>query len=74
MFLEILGKISALMTNYPNPVRFWLGPQLLICFSEPSDVEKILTSSKFSYKHEMYDFLKTFLGEGLVTASGILIF
>lgn len=29
-----------------------------------------MSSSKFAHKHEIYDFIKPFLGEGLVSGSG----
>jgi cytochrome P450 family 4 len=52
------------------PARFWLGPELIVAFKDPQHVEKILASSKFSHKHDIYEFLKCFLGEGLITSSG----
>lgn len=32
--------------------------------------QKILSSSKFAHKHDIYDLLKVFTGEGLITSSG----
>lgn len=32
-----------------------------------------MSSNKFSHKHEIYDLIKSFFGEGLITASGIIL-
>nr|ALD15911.1 cytochrome P450 [Dendroctonus armandi] len=70
---DILMRIYGLSKKYPDdPVRFWLGPSLIIMLSNPHHLEKILSSSKFAHKHDIYDLLKVFTGEGLITSSGSL--
>lgn len=53
-----------------EPMRFWLGPSLLIVFTNLDHVEKILSSTKFAYKHDVYDFIKVYVGDGLISGSG----
>ncbi|KAB0797110.1 hypothetical protein PPYR_08104 [Photinus pyralis] len=67
---DFLGVISKIISTYTGPTRFWLGPHLLLLFSHPEHVEKILLSTKLSHKHELYDFIKIYIGEGLVSSSG----
>ncbi|XP_068910329.1 cytochrome P450 4C1-like [Tenebrio molitor] len=67
---DLLYKIYDMIAEANCPARFWLGPELIVAFKDPQHVEKILASSKFSHKHDIYEFLKCFLGEGLITSSG----
>ncbi|XP_066256816.1 cytochrome P450 4C1-like [Euwallacea similis] len=69
---KILMKIYTLIKMYtPGPIRFWLGPLLLIVVTEPKHLEKIMHSSKFSNKFSgIYRFPKIFLGEGLISGNG----
>ncbi|CAG9768804.1 unnamed protein product, partial [Ceutorhynchus assimilis] len=69
---EILMRIYHLTKKYNNdkPIRFWLGPILIIILMNPDHVEKILSSSKFAQKHDIYEFIKIYLGEGLISGSG----
>ncbi|XP_060524435.1 uncharacterized protein LOC132700875 [Cylas formicarius] len=70
---EVLMRIYELMKLYSDvPVRFWLGNKLLISFNNPNHAEKIMSSPKFAHKHDLYEFIKPYLGEGLVTGSGAL--
>ncbi|KAJ3664758.1 hypothetical protein Zmor_000303 [Zophobas morio] len=67
---DLLQQIYQIVNKYDNPIGFWLGPELTVVFKEPRHLEKIMCSSKFSHKHKIYDLMKVFLGEGLITASG----
>lgn len=35
----MLNKIQNIATKYPHPMRFWLGPKLMVVFSDPGHVE-----------------------------------
>ncbi|KAK5646237.1 hypothetical protein RI129_004701 [Pyrocoelia pectoralis] len=67
---DILAVISSLTEKYARPVRFWLGPHLFLYFSYAEHLEKILSSTKMAHKHDIYSFVKIYLGEGLITSSG----
>ncbi|XP_050312286.1 cytochrome P450 4V2-like [Anthonomus grandis grandis] len=69
---KILTRVHEICLKYINePLRFWMGPVLLIGLPNPEHAEKILSSSKFVLKYEpVYRFPKVFLGEGLITGSG----
>ncbi|XP_050308845.1 cytochrome P450 4C1-like isoform X2 [Anthonomus grandis grandis] len=70
---EVLMRIHNVIQKYDQkPIRFWLGPTLLVAIKNPEHVDKILTSSKFATKHDIYDFIKIYLGEGLISGSGSL--
>ncbi|CAG9765182.1 unnamed protein product [Ceutorhynchus assimilis] len=69
---EILMRMYNVIKDYPEvPMRFWLGPLLLIILPNPIHVEKIMPSNKFARKFDLlYRFPKVFLNEGLITGSG----
>lgn len=67
---ELLERFAAIMAKYPSPMRFWLGPKLLVVFYTPAGAETILSSSKMNWKDDVYRFMKPFLGNGLIPASG----
>ncbi|XP_058797638.1 cytochrome P450 4C1-like isoform X2 [Phymastichus coffea] len=67
---KILDRFLELARNYQTPMRFWLGPQILIVLSEPRDYEVILGCREGSYKHEIYHVAKPLFGQGLLTGSG----
>ncbi|KAF7279202.1 hypothetical protein GWI33_007608 [Rhynchophorus ferrugineus] len=68
---KILMKLYHIVESYqPIPMRFWLGPVLALVFSSPDHAEKILSSSKFAHKHDLYKFLQIFIGNGLISGSG----
>ncbi|KAK9874688.1 hypothetical protein WA026_005507 [Henosepilachna vigintioctopunctata] len=70
---DVLIKLAKFFKKFDGvnqPLKFWLGSKLCIIFTNPHQVEKILFSQKLSHKMEIYDILKRFVGEGLITASG----
>ncbi|KAG5891755.1 hypothetical protein JTB14_012489 [Gonioctena quinquepunctata] len=70
---DVLYRISSVFEKVgKEPVRFWLGPYLMIGLKNPVHLEKIMSSSKFAYKHELYDLFESFVGDGLISASGKL--
>ncbi|KAK4880676.1 hypothetical protein RN001_008822 [Aquatica leii] len=67
---DILDEINKISADYPKPLRFWLGSILVVYFSCPQHLQKILSSSKLAHKHDVYDLVKIYLGDGLVSNSG----
>lgn len=67
---EIFNKAVSMIEQYTSPVRFWFGPKFALVFHDPDQVEKIMTSTKFAHKDDVYRFMKPFLGESLVSGSG----
>lgn len=51
-------------------MRLWLGTQLVIILTDPKDVEAVLTNMKLITKSSEYEFLKPWLGTGLLTSTG----
>ncbi|XP_055549735.1 cytochrome P450 4d1-like isoform X2 [Wyeomyia smithii] len=49
--------------------RLWLGPELLIVVTDAKVAEAILSSPKYIEKSGEYDFLRPWLGDGLLTSS-----
>ncbi|XP_055641756.1 cytochrome P450 4d1-like [Toxorhynchites rutilus septentrionalis] len=49
--------------------RLWLGPELLIVITDAKVAEAILSSPKYIEKSGEYDFIRPWLGEGLLTSS-----
>ncbi|CAH1101528.1 unnamed protein product [Psylliodes chrysocephalus] len=69
---DVQDRIKPIFEHiHHEPIRFWLGPYLLIVLQNPVHLEKIMSSQKFAYKHDLYTFLETFVGNGLISASGL---
>lgn len=49
--------------------RLWLGPELLVVVTDAKVAEGILSSPKYIEKSGEYDFMRPWLGEGLLTSS-----
>ncbi|XP_017779580.1 PREDICTED: cytochrome P450 4C1-like [Nicrophorus vespilloides] len=63
-------RIRSCINAYPHPMRLWLGPNLLLVFSDVNHVEKILSTTKMTHKSDLYDIMKYYVGNGLITNSG----
>ncbi|KAK6630020.1 hypothetical protein RUM44_005755 [Polyplax serrata] len=50
--------------------RLWLGGNAVVIISNPDDIEVVLKSTKHSEKSFGYEFLKPWLGTGLLTSKG----
>uniref|UniRef100_A0A182MM45 Cytochrome P450 n=1 Tax=Anopheles culicifacies TaxID=139723 RepID=A0A182MM45_9DIPT len=66
-FLQTVGR---LIQQYGRCFRVWLGTQMLIVITEPKDIEVLLSSNKYIDKSIEYDFIRPWLGEGLLTSTG----
>ncbi|KAJ9596972.1 hypothetical protein L9F63_012002 [Diploptera punctata] len=68
---EKMFKNSSRIVNTWAPIfRLWLGPILVVALSDPRDIEIVLRNSKYFEKGWVYNFLRPWLGKGLITASG----
>ncbi|XP_043472140.1 cytochrome P450 4C1-like isoform X1 [Leptopilina heterotoma] len=69
---ELLERAVKIVKPYVNltPIRLWLGPMLCVIITKPRDLEIILNSPKANKKGFSYQFLKPFIGEGLISGSG----
>ncbi|XP_030751733.1 uncharacterized protein LOC115879181 [Sitophilus oryzae] len=67
---DIFERAVSCIRKYPSPLSFWFGPKFSIVFKDATQVEKIFMSSNFSYKDDIYNFMKEFDGEALITGSG----
>uniref|UniRef100_A0A182JL16 Uncharacterized protein n=1 Tax=Anopheles atroparvus TaxID=41427 RepID=A0A182JL16_ANOAO len=66
-FLRILGTLIA---EYGMCLRLWLGTQLLVLITDPKDIEVLLASPKYIDKSVEYNFVRPWLGNGLLTSTG----
>ncbi|CAK1541685.1 unnamed protein product [Leptosia nina] len=64
---EQLKKIAALIEQYGDYTKFWLGPELIISVKDPNDIRQLLTSNKVNQKGPAYDFMTPFIGKGILT-------
>ncbi|XP_049530224.1 cytochrome P450 4d1-like [Anopheles darlingi] len=67
---EFLQVVRTLITQYGECFRVWLGTQLIIVLTDPKDIEVVLSSPKYIDKSTEYDFIRPWLGEGLLTSAG----
>lgn len=60
----------SLIKRYGSTVRLWVGPMLAFITADPKYFEVVLGSQKVLNKSSMYNFLKEWLGTGLLLSSG----
>ncbi|KAG5894241.1 hypothetical protein JTB14_007868 [Gonioctena quinquepunctata] len=63
-----MGALVRFQKEYPGLAKFWFGPRLCYCISDPEHIQKILTNTKNLEKDDSYRFLSDSLGTGLLTA------
>ncbi|CRK92923.1 CLUMA_CG006516, isoform A [Clunio marinus] len=67
---ELLKLLETFPKKYGRTVRFLIGPQLQVLFTDPKDCETILGSQKLIDKSDEYDFIAEWLGTGLLISNG----
>uniref|UniRef100_A0A034W2C6 Cytochrome P450 4d2 n=1 Tax=Bactrocera dorsalis TaxID=27457 RepID=A0A034W2C6_BACDO len=67
---DIIDFILQNRQKYGTCYRVWLLNQLAVLFSDPADVEVLLSSSKYIKKNNFYDLLHPWLGTGLLVSNG----
>lgn len=56
---EITSTVFNYCNTYISPVKFWLGPRLLVIVSEPEDLHEVLNSQNCLDKDEFYKVLSS---------------
>lgn len=67
---QIYDYLQYLNNSFEKPMRFWLGPKLFVFVSAPDDMQAILNSQECLSRDDVYDYIKCFTGDGLVTLRG----
>lgn len=67
---KIYDYLQYLSNSFEKPMRFWLGPKLFVFVSAPDDMQAILNSQECLSRDDVYDYIKCFTGDGLVTLRG----
>lgn len=67
---EIFLKTEKLTKEYGGLFRVFLGSKLFVVLTNPKDVEALLSSHTLIEKSEEYDFMRAWLGTGLLTSTG----
>ncbi|PSN49065.1 hypothetical protein C0J52_10593 [Blattella germanica] len=67
---KIFQKNTSFLHQYGLCCRIWLGPILVVTIGNPQDVEIVLRNTKTFDKGWFYNFLKPWLGNGLITSKG----
>ncbi|XP_055603019.1 cytochrome P450 4C1-like [Uranotaenia lowii] len=62
-------EIQKIVREAGKCFRLWLGPEMLIIVTDAKITETILSSQQFIEKSGEYDFIRPWLGEGLLTSS-----
>uniref|UniRef100_A0A0A9XIT4 Cytochrome P450 4g15 n=1 Tax=Lygus hesperus TaxID=30085 RepID=A0A0A9XIT4_LYGHE len=66
IFKNVVQEIK----EFPDVMKMWIGPRLLVFLLHPADVELILSSQEHIDKAPEYKFFKPWLGEGLLITTG----
>lgn len=66
----MIEVVRTLIQKHGRFFRVWMMNDLMISVLDPKDVEIILSSTKHITKADDYDFMKPWLGEGLLTSAG----
>ncbi|XP_047002867.1 cytochrome P450 4C1-like [Schistocerca americana] len=67
----LVGRLTELHSRYGDIFRLYLGPKLLIVLTQPEDVQKVQVTSKPQVRDpHAAQFLRTFMGEGLLCVNG----
>lgn len=71
-FFVVLSNIAAnAFKNYGPIVRIWATIFPIFTILDPDDIQKVLSSNKHTDKIFFYKLLQNFLGNGLITNSGM---
>ncbi|XP_059617472.1 cytochrome P450 4d2-like isoform X1 [Phlebotomus argentipes] len=68
---DVLNFVQSMINVYGKLFRVWIGPYQVAFFStDPKDLEVMLSSTKHITKNNLYNFLKPWLGTGLLISTG----
>lgn len=68
---DVLVFFEKHLEMYGNMVKIWAFHKFLIFSTNPKDIEVVLSGPKFITKSNFYDFLKVWLGNGLILSDGL---
>lgn len=64
----ILDDLLRITDTYGTPSKFWLGSTLCVVISKPHHLEALMKNPYSFDKHDIYNFMKPCLREGLITS------
>ncbi|XP_055549740.1 cytochrome P450 4d1-like isoform X1 [Wyeomyia smithii] len=67
---EFLLELQRIIAEFGKCFRLWIGTDLLIVLTDAKKVEAVLSSQKYLDKASQYDFVRPWLGDGLLTSTG----
>ncbi|XP_014274984.1 cytochrome P450 4g15 [Halyomorpha halys] len=67
---EIFESLVKRSYQYEDVIKIWFGPRLLVFLTNPQDIEILLSSTEHIEKSIEYEFMKPWLGDGLLISSG----
>uniref|UniRef100_A0A0A9YT33 Cytochrome P450 4g15 n=1 Tax=Lygus hesperus TaxID=30085 RepID=A0A0A9YT33_LYGHE len=67
---RIFDTLVTHLADFEDLGRLWIGPRFLAFLFHPDDVEMVLNSNDFLDKSVEYDFLRPWIGNGLLTSTG----
>uniref|UniRef100_A0A1L8E438 Putative cytochrome n=1 Tax=Nyssomyia neivai TaxID=330878 RepID=A0A1L8E438_9DIPT len=68
---DVINLMHGMIVKYGKLFRVWIGPYQVAFFStDPKDLEVVLSSTKHITKNNLYNFLKPWLGTGLLISTG----
>ncbi|GAB0100688.1 Cytochrome P450 [Sergentomyia squamirostris] len=62
----ILSVLDYLTTKYSTPIGYWFGPKFYILVTKPADCQVVLTSQHCLNRDDVYDFTRSYAGDGLI--------
>ncbi|XP_020289589.1 cytochrome P450 4C1-like [Pseudomyrmex gracilis] len=68
---EDVWNLIRFYTEIKYPIfKIWMGPVAAVSIRHPDDLEKVLNTTKHITKSKIYDFLRLWLNDGLLTSTG----
>ncbi|XP_044764095.1 cytochrome P450 4C1-like [Coccinella septempunctata] len=65
---DTFTKISVYFEKNFGLCKFWLGNKFIVAVNDPNYLEKLISNKDCWEKDNVYDILKPYVGEGLITA------
>ncbi|GAB0086095.1 Cytochrome P450 [Sergentomyia squamirostris] len=63
----LLRLVRDILKNYESPSRWWLGTTMYVLVKSPEDLQTVLNSPHCLSRGFVYEFLRSFGGDGLVS-------
>ncbi|XP_055679623.1 probable cytochrome P450 313b1 [Lutzomyia longipalpis] len=62
----VINLVKYIFKNFNSPSRWWIGTKMYVMVKKPEDMQTVLNSPHCLSRAEVYEFLKSFGGDGLV--------